>query len=221
MKNPRIGFTLVELLMVIAIVVVLAAVLFPVFARASEESEFGRCTSNLRQTGASIELYRADDAEHLPHLNFGVVSEREGKKIPHPLDRYGLKDDVGHCDRSTRRSDPDYSLLVDYLSRFALDLSVLKGGHQNWYRVEPEPNSVYAWDWAHLKSDNLLGANEVWLALSANGSVRRVKVGAMRRAYLSGSGWTFEVPSNPNTYYEFVFPGEDWSPAFTKIGDTL
>ena len=56
----RRGFTLIELLVVIAIIAVLAAMLFPVFARAREQSRKTVCTSNLRQLGQSFALYTDD-----------------------------------------------------------------------------------------------------------------------------------------------------------------
>lgn len=54
------GFTLIELLIVIAIISLLAAILFPVFARARENARRSNCTSNLKQLGTSIEMYKQD-----------------------------------------------------------------------------------------------------------------------------------------------------------------
>ena len=54
------GFTLVELLTVIAIIAVLAAILFPVFSRAREKARQTHCLSNLQQLGHAAELYSSD-----------------------------------------------------------------------------------------------------------------------------------------------------------------
>ncbi|MGC4045794.1 MAG: prepilin-type N-terminal cleavage/methylation domain-containing protein [Armatimonas sp.] len=54
------GFTLVELLTVIAIIAVLAAILFPVFAQARRNAQKTSCLSNLKQIGTGILLYAHD-----------------------------------------------------------------------------------------------------------------------------------------------------------------
>lgn len=61
----RAGFTLVEMLVVIGIIAVLAAMLFPVFARAREKGRSTRCVANLRQIGMAWQMY-ADDHDGMP-----------------------------------------------------------------------------------------------------------------------------------------------------------
>jgi len=60
MIRRRQGFTLVEMLVVIAIIIILAAVLFPVFVRAREKAQQVRCINNYKQWAAAIELYEDD-----------------------------------------------------------------------------------------------------------------------------------------------------------------
>ena len=59
----RSGFTLIELLVVIAIISILAAIIFPVFASAREKAKQATCTSNLRQIGLALVMYRSDSDE--------------------------------------------------------------------------------------------------------------------------------------------------------------
>ena len=56
----RRGFTIAELLTVIAIIAILAAILFPVFARAREKARSASCANNLFNIGLSLRLYSTD-----------------------------------------------------------------------------------------------------------------------------------------------------------------
>jgi len=66
-KNlARKGFTLIELLVVIAIIALLAVILFPVFARARENSRRTACMNNERQIALGILQYFQDFDEFGP-----------------------------------------------------------------------------------------------------------------------------------------------------------
>ncbi len=56
----RAGFTLVEVLVVVSILALLSALLFPAFGRSRENARRAHCSSNLRQIGLAIALYRDD-----------------------------------------------------------------------------------------------------------------------------------------------------------------
>ena len=60
------AFTLVELLTVIAIVTILSALLFPVFAQAKVSAQKSSTISNARQSAVSILLYAGDNDDHFP-----------------------------------------------------------------------------------------------------------------------------------------------------------
>lgn len=60
------GFTLVELAIVIAIIAVLAAILFPVFARARETARSLSCMGNLVNIGLALRLYANEHEGGLP-----------------------------------------------------------------------------------------------------------------------------------------------------------
>lgn len=70
----RRAFTLIEMLVVIAIISILAAMLFPVFARARESARRTTCTSNLRQHGQSLTMYLQDYDEMFPTANFNDMA---------------------------------------------------------------------------------------------------------------------------------------------------
>lgn len=69
-RGARHGFTLVELLVAVTIIAVLAAILFPVFAKARDKARQAHCQSNLRQMTAAVLMYASDYDDQTPSANF-------------------------------------------------------------------------------------------------------------------------------------------------------
>src|SRR5689334_4119684 len=65
-RPPAPAFTLVELLVVVAIIAILAAMLLPAMARAKQKAQTSNCISNLKQAGVALEMYAQDHDETLP-----------------------------------------------------------------------------------------------------------------------------------------------------------
>ena len=66
-SRPRTpGFTLIELMIVTAIICILAAILFPVFAKAREKARQTNCARNLKELGLALRLYAYDACSHFP-----------------------------------------------------------------------------------------------------------------------------------------------------------
>jgi prepilin-type processing-associated H-X9-DG protein/prepilin-type N-terminal cleavage/methylation domain-containing protein len=61
------GFTLIEILIIVAIITLLAAILLPVFARARENARRASCMSNLKQIGLGVKMYVQDYDERYPY----------------------------------------------------------------------------------------------------------------------------------------------------------
>ena len=69
---PRRAFTLVELLLVLGIIAILAALIIPAFMRTRERANAAVCVSNLRQIGTGIANYANDHNQFLPGNNHGA-----------------------------------------------------------------------------------------------------------------------------------------------------
>ncbi len=96
------AFTLIELLTVIAIIGILAAILIPTVGKVRNTAQSARCISNLRQTGQQILAYCNDNKGNLPNLqaltNSPVLDPRvisgDGKQLAYHLWPYYSKTPV-------------------------------------------------------------------------------------------------------------------------------
>lgn len=92
------GFTLTEVLIVIAVVAVLAGVLFPVGKGVINKTRKFRCQSNLREIGFALDSYTRDHNGRLPEL----YSMRANKNADVPvletvLLKYNSNPDIFNC----------------------------------------------------------------------------------------------------------------------------
>lgn len=63
LKDDR-GFTLMELLIVMAVLVILASVVIPRFAGRTEDARRSKAVSDLENIGVAMDMYEADNGEY-------------------------------------------------------------------------------------------------------------------------------------------------------------
>ncbi len=68
--NPRKAFTLIELLIVVAIIAILAAIAVPNFLEAQTRSKVSRTKADMRSLATAIESYRVDNNRYIWTRNY-------------------------------------------------------------------------------------------------------------------------------------------------------
>ncbi|MEJ5259440.1 MAG: prepilin-type N-terminal cleavage/methylation domain-containing protein [Anaerohalosphaeraceae bacterium] len=75
------GFTLVEILIVVVILGILAAIVIPQFSQASTEAKLNSCRSSLQSLRSQIELYKIQHNDQPPALA-SFAAQMTGKTNP-------------------------------------------------------------------------------------------------------------------------------------------
>lgn len=98
-RNTNKGFTLVEIMIVVAIIGLLAAIAIPNFVKARTTAQMNACINNLRQLDGAIQQYALENkqaagagvttADCTPYLKNSVVCPSGGKTID---DSYSVTD---------------------------------------------------------------------------------------------------------------------------------
>jgi type II secretion system protein G len=84
------GFTLIEMMIVVAIIAILVSILVPNFVRARAQAQTSACESNLKEIATAIELFQTDN-DHYP--SSGTVDSSNDELQPYlrqtPVDPAG------------------------------------------------------------------------------------------------------------------------------------
>lgn len=118
--NAAKGFTLLELLLVVAVIAILAALLLPALGRAKAKAQRPACMNNLRQINVGVRMYADDssDAFPPPKYNFPPDAFTDYTKI--------MKSYLGMTDASSERARlfacPADTFYYDYNDRVSQSL---------------------------------------------------------------------------------------------------
>lgn len=215
----RRGFTLVELLVVLTIIGLLAALLLPVFLTAHERTRQTVCVSNLRQIGFALQMYQSDNGSVLPVQFYDTRGLASDKRLEwDPLLPYEGHPEIYHCPDAPLDAEgirgPFGAAYLDYNYRVAEMLDSNKQLFPNGPggMMKPEPMSVLVDDTHHGQ-----GKDQVFIILRANGAVSRVpQAKTTLWQYVSGR-WQ-PMPAMPTSSSQpwIVFPDEPWPPQFGK-----
>ena len=177
------AFTLVELLVVVAVLSLLAALLFPAFAKTRTQARRTACTSNLKQIGLAFHLYKQDFDGGLPtHLS--IVSEpylRDARALLCPSD--GKRGQITGNDYYEGNKYLISGVSYEYFPQWQVALD------NQWYAPAPDfgegrwgdltPLSGCPWHWASDFSSASTGyapESGGWeLVLTYGGSVRKIR----------------------------------------------
>lgn len=78
MKNNTLAFTLIELLIVVAIIGILAAIAVPNFLNAQIRAKYSRCLSDMKACQTALEMYALDRGGKVPPNSMGGTGNEWG-----------------------------------------------------------------------------------------------------------------------------------------------
>ncbi len=76
------GFSLVELLTVIAIIAILAAIIFPVMTSVRQNANESTCITQMKQMASAVKMYKTDNKRFPEVLGAKVTYDSEGNPLP-------------------------------------------------------------------------------------------------------------------------------------------
>ncbi len=90
------GFTLIEMMIVVAIIAILVAILVPNFIRARSQAQTAACEANIKEIATALELYQTDNLKYpssgeatasntdlKPYLNQTPIDPAAGPGVPY------------------------------------------------------------------------------------------------------------------------------------------
>lgn len=207
--NARNGFTLVEVLVVLGILLLLAGLLFPVFGRYRQSARESSCLSNQKQVVAAMQMYVQDNSR----LPTGSQLRGAGQYGWASFQPYAKSSALFLCPAAFDPNGPH-----NYEKRLAPDELSLS----------PASDTVVSYCKQHIETKNgfplCIGADDgvyfegIYTVARWDGSVQRVRGEQTRQWYWRNGQWKQYFASTTHIHDGDVvaqrFPNETWPLAF-------
>lgn len=182
------AFSLVELLVVVAIIALLMALLLPVYTLARRAGQRTVCISNLRQVGLAVRMYRDDYNELPPYLSKVASYVGDARVFVCPFDPLEGKHRVENTLGDSLRLEGNYFLPSGVSYTYVPNWAIAR--QLGWWQAGPPygdgkwgeltPLSECHWHWAQVfqpawQTDRLTGARGWVFILTLGGSVRKIR----------------------------------------------
>lgn len=222
----RRAFSLIELLTVIVIISILAALLFPVFAQSKERAKQTSCQSRLRQLALGLTLYRND------HDGLGYLwthSDHSGYRFPYNSYQgaaaYLKSGDVVWCPEPN--ADPTQVSAWNFYAYKSWLQQIGDAEHTNVYRsYAPQSGGIMVYCANHTSPEkdtrpveSFLVRKGKYLFVRDDLSMGMAEGSRMELWYCGADGCYHSIatPSGKaNGVSTFRFPGETWPPELEK-----
>ena len=105
-RTTRAGFTLVELLTVIAIIAILTAIILPVFSIVRENARRASCQSNMQKIATAVKQYELDNRQYPEYLFGPAVDDATGLPLTGGGTARSIEKVIGDIGAQTSTSTP-------------------------------------------------------------------------------------------------------------------
>lgn len=113
------GFTLVELVVTVAIIALLATLALPSYEKAMDRARSIQCGQNLRQIGVAIMAATQDNDNKYPKINDAMTvyypDDPDAKTLAQVLAQYGVQGVVLRCPSDVRNQNRYAQLGISYM----------------------------------------------------------------------------------------------------------